>query len=180
MKAWLIIICLSYTQQLPNNSCLPIEIKSQPKTLKDYCLEIAIRLDKIGYLSVSPEKFSEFIYIVSYCESGHKLNATDGISVGLWQITAENRKRLKLKPPTDLENQADNYFKYLKAVGKKRIRSIKNSVDLHCYNFSLRDKDGVLSKVTNPGLDALDLNRDSVITKEDLKLFQNKRLNERQ
>lgn len=176
MKAWLIIICLSYTQHTTYNPYVPVEIKSQPKSLKEYCLEIAHRLDKLGYLSVSPEEFSEFIYIVSYCESGHKLNATDGISVGLWQITTENRKRLKLKPPTTLENQADNYFRYLKAIGKKRVRSIKNSVDLHCYNFSLRDKDGILSRVTNKGLDALDLNRDSVITKEDIRLFQKKRL----
>lgn len=147
------------------------------KDIKDYCLEISLRLDRLGYLSVSPQQFSKFLWIVSYCESGHQLTASDGISVGLFQMTTDTKRRLRIPKGNSLEAQAEGYFKYLKALGKTRVRSIKNSVDLHCYNLTVRNKDGILSKVTNERLDALDLNRDSVITKEDLRLFQNKRLN---
>lgn len=155
-------------------------IPSKPKliTVQDYCNQIASRLDKIGYLSVSPEKFSQFLWIVSYCESGHQIAASDGMSIGLWQMTDETKRKLGLTKSNSIQSQAEGYYSFLKALGKKRVRSIKSSVDLHCYNFApCRNKEGVLSKVTNAGLAALDLNGDSIITKQDLKLFQTKRLN---
>lgn len=146
------------------------------KTLKDYCLDISNRLNNLGYISVSPEQFASFIYKVSYCESGHKIKARgDSGSIGLWQMTAKTRNRLGVKHG-GIEVQVENYFKFLAAGGKK-LRLIKNSVDLHCYNFTpgnfLKD---TLSQVTNERLRALDLNKDSVITREDIKLFQKLRL----
>lgn len=144
----------------------------------DYCLEISHRLNDLGYISVTPEQFAEFIWKVSYCESGHKIDAKGkdaAGSIGLFQMTEETRQRLKVSHG-GLKVQAENYFKFLKAGGK-RLRHIKNSVDLHCYNFRppifTRD---TLSRVTNPQLKALDLNKDSVITREDIRLFQKKRL----
>lgn len=148
------------------------------KDLNWYCLDIAKRLDKLGYLSVSPDKFASFMWVVSYCESGHKIDVKGkdaAGSIGLFQMTKETRSRLKVKHG-GLKVQAENYFKFLKAGGK-RLRHIKNSVDLHCYNFRppifTRD---TLSQVTNPQLEALDFNKDSVITREDIRLFQKKKL----
>ena len=150
------------------------------KTLKDYCLDISKRLDSIGYLSVSPEKFSEFIFIVALCESGGeiKIKGRDSAgSYGLWQMSESTRNKLKVRQGNCLSSQSENYYKFLVAVGKTKIRSVKNSVDLHCFNFApSRNKDGVLSKVTNPQLEALDFNKDGVITREDFKLFQKKEI----
>ena len=149
----------------------PVEI-TYKKTVKDYCLDIANKLDSIGYLSVSPQEFANFLYIVGKCESSHEVNAKNGDQNGLWQMTEPTRLKLHLKRG-GIKVQAYNHFIFIKTLGKKRVRSIKNSVDLHCYNFApYRDKDGVLSKVTNDGLKALDFNKDSLITREDLFLFQ--------
>lgn len=180
MKVYLCLIFLlshSPTQSFEKSIILNTVEIVHKKDIKDYCLDISFKLDRLGYLSVSPQQFAKFLWIVSYCESGHQLTASDGVSIGLFQMTADTKRRLGLPKSNSLESQAEGYFRYLKALGKNRVRSIKNSVDLHCYNLTVRDKDGVLSKVTNSKLDALDLNKDSVITKEDLKLFQNKRLN---
>lgn len=148
------------------------------RDLNWYCLDIANRLDKLGYLSVTPKQFASFMWIVSYCESGHKVNAKGkdaAGSIGLFQMTKETRSRLKVKHG-GLKVQAENYYKFLKAGGRK-LRYIKNSVDLHCYNFTPGNfKKDTLSQVTNPQLKALDLNKDSVITREDIRMFQKKRL----
>lgn len=144
----------------------------------DYCLDISLELDRLGYLSVKPEEFASFIWKVSYCESGHKINVKgkDGAgSLGLWQMSKETRQRLKVKHG-GLNVQASNYLKFLKAGGKK-LRWIKSSVDLHCYNFTpMNFRKDTLSQVTNEGLRALDINKDSVITREDIRLFQKQRL----
>mgnify|MGYP000853883859 FL=1 len=156
---------------------LPEVTISYKKTIPDYCLEIACKLDKLGYLSISPETFADYMFIVAKCESNHTLDALNGDQTGLWQHTEATMKKLHMKPPTTLENQAYNYLIFLKAVGKKKLRKVKTSVDLHCYNFApCRNKDGILSIVNNPGLEALDFDKDSVITKNDLKIFQQKRL----
>jgi len=152
-----------------------IEHSLKEKTLKDYCLEISKRLDKLGYLSVSPEKFATFIYKVALCESGHKVNAKSGDQLGLWQMTGETRKKLKVRHGC-MKIQSENYFKFLRAGGRK-LRLIKNSVDLHCYNFTPANfRKDTLSQVTNDGLRALDFNKDSIITREDIRLFQRKRI----
>lgn len=155
------------------------EIKlPEKRDLKWYCLDISKRLDDLGYLSVTPEQFAEFMYKVSYCESGHKINAKgkdSAGSIGLWQMSKETRRKLKVTHG-GLNIQAENYYKFLVAGGKK-LRYIKNSVDLHCYNFTPGNfRKDTLSRVTNPQLEALDLNRDGVITREDINLFQKKRL----
>lgn len=149
-------------------------------SLYEHCLIIAKRLDQIGYLSISPDKFAEAIYRVALCESGlnPKAKGKDGAgSHGLWQMTTETRKILKVRKGNSLSHQAENYYKFLKRGGKKRIRGIQNSVDLHCYNFAPgRDKNGVLSRVFNPQLEALDKNKDSIITRQDFILFQRQRI----
>ena len=155
------------------------EIKlPEKRDLKWDCLDISKRLDDLGYLSVTPEQFAEFMYKVSYCESGHKINAKgkdSAGSIGLWQMSKETRRKLKVTHG-GLNIQAENYYKFLVAGGKK-LRYIKNSVDLHCYNFTPGNfRKDTLSRVTNPQLEALDLNRDGVITREDINLFQKKRL----
>ena len=183
MKYRLCILLFLYT---PKYSPEPLKTIDLPvveivhtKTLKEYCLDISTRLDKLGYLSVSPEKFSQFILIVSYCESGHKpsISGKDGAgSHGLWQMTTATRNKLRLKKRNSIKDQSENYFKFLKTVGVK-LKQVKSSADLHCINFAPgRPVNGILSKVTNPHLDALDFNRDSVITKQDFVLFQNKKL----
>lgn len=178
LKTTLTILLLVVSSWWDTTFCFS-EIKlPEKRDLKWYCLDISKRLDDLGYLSVTPEQFAEFMYKVSYCESGHKINAKgkdSAGSIGLFQMTEDTRQRLKVKHG-GLKVQAENYFKFL-AAGGKRLRYIKNSVDLHCYNFRppifMRD---TLSRVTNKDLRALDLNKDSVITREDIKLFQKKRL----
>lgn len=179
LKTTLTILLLVVSSWWDTTFCFP-EIKVSPvkKDLNWYCLDIAKRLNELGYLSVSPEQFASFIWKVSYCESGHKVKAkgTDAAgSLGLWQMTADTRKKLKVRHG-GLSVQAENYFKFLAAGGNK-LRWIKSSIDLHCYNFTPSNfRKDTLSQVTNDGLRALDLNQDSVITREDIKLFQKKRL----
>lgn len=173
MKYLLCIILLIHTPKQQSFSIpLPPE-KPYTKTLKDYCLDISLKLDKLGYLSVSPQKFSNFIYQVAKFESGHNLSIKgkdNAGSYGLWQMTSKTRKRLGVKKE-GLEHQAEAYFKFLRNVGVK-LKQVKSSVDLHCINFApCRPINGVLSKVSNPQLEALDFNKDSVITREDFKLF---------
>lgn len=163
---WDTTFCFSYYSVI---------IPEKPKTIMDYCLEISHRLNDLGYISVSPEKFAEFMYKVSYCESGHKVKAKNGDQLGLWQMTADTRKKLKVRHG-GLDIQAKNYYKFLAAGGKK-LRWIKSSVDLHCYNFTPANfRKDTLSQVTNDGLRALDLDKDSIITRQDIILFQKKRL----
>lgn len=168
------VVCPLWTATFCVSMYIPEE--KPVKDLNWFCLDIAKRLDALGYLSVSPEQFATFMWKVSYCESGHKVNAKGGAgSIGLFQMTKETRNRLKVKHGS-LNMQAENYYKFLKAGGK-RLRHIKNSVDLHCYNFTPANfRRDTLSQVTNDGLRALDFNKDSVITREDIRLFQNKRL----
>lgn len=178
LKTTLTILLLVVSSWWDTTFCFP-EIKlPEKRDLNWYCLDIANRLNDLGYLSVTPEQFASFMWIVSYCESGHKVNAKGkdaAGSIGLWQMTKETRNRLKVKHGS-LNVQAENYFKFLKAGGK-RLRWIKNSVDLHCYNFTPANfRKDILSRVTNNGLRALDLNKDSVITREDIRLFQKQRL----
>lgn len=171
----LLLVACPCPIKVATNSVLMLNLPEKPKTLEELCLDISNRLDALGYLSVSPEKFATFIWKVSYCESGHKVKAKSRDQLGLWQMTADTRKKLRVKHGC-INTQAENYFKFLKAGGRK-LRRIKTSVDLHCYNFApARFTQDTLSQVTNDGLRALDFNKDSIITKEDLKLFQKKRL----
>lgn len=147
------------------------------RTLKDYCLDISKRLDSLGYITVTPEEFAKFLYIVSLCESNHQFNAVNDGQYGWWQMTKETHKKLGVKVSKKRCGQANNYYKFLLAIGKTKLRKVRNSVDLHCLNFAPgRDMNGILSQVSNPSLNALDFNKDSVITREDLKLFQQKRI----
>lgn len=180
LKTTLTILLLVVSSWWDTTFCFPETkiIKPEKKDLNWYCLDIARRLDSLGYLSVKPEQFASFIWKVSYCESGHKLKAKGkdaAGSLGLWQMTADTRKRLKVRHG-GMSIQADNYFKFLAAGGNK-LKRIKNSIDLHCYNFTPANfKRDTLSQVTNKDLKALDLNKDSVITREDIILFQKQRL----
>lgn len=178
IRTTLTILLLVVSSWWDTTFCFPEVNLPEKRDLNWYCLDIAQRLDALGYLSVSPEQFASFIWKVSYCESGHKVKAkgTDGAgSLGLWQMSKETRKRLKVRHG-GLSVQANNYFKFLAAGGNK-LRWVKSSIDLHCYNFTPANfmKD-TLSQVTNDGLRALDFNKDSVITREDIILFQKKRL----
>ena len=178
LKTTLTIFLLVVSSWWDTTFCFT-EIKlPEKKDLNWYCLDISKRLDALGYLSVTPEQFASFIWKVAYCESGHKIDAKGkdaAGSIGLFQMTKETRQRLKVSHG-GLKIQAENYYKFLKAGGKK-LRWIKNSVDLHCYNFTPANfRKDTLSRVTNPQLEALDLNKDSVITREDIRLFQKKRL----
>lgn len=172
----IMVVCPLWTATFCVSTHIPEE--EPVKDLNWYCLDIANRLDKLGYLSVTPKQFASFMWVVSYCESGHKVNAKGkdaAGSIGLFQMTKETRSRLKVKHG-GLKVQAENYYKFLKAGGR-RLRYIKNSVDLHCYNFTPANfKRDTLSQVTNPQLEALDLNKDSVITREDIRMFQKKKL----
>lgn len=177
LKTTLTILLLVVSSWWDTTFCFTQYIPEK-KDLNWYCLDIAKRLDALGYLSVSPEQFASFIWKVSYCESGHKVKAKgkdNAGSLGLWQMSKETRQRLKVRHG-GLTTQADNYFKFLANAGTK-LKYIKSSVDLHCYNFTPANfRKDTLSQVTNDGLRALDLNKDSVITRQDIILFQKKRL----
>ena len=175
LKTTLTILLLVVSSWWDTTFCF-IEIKiPEKRDLNWYCLDIAKRLDALGYISVTPEQFASFIWKVSYCESGHRVNVKSGDQLGLWQMTAETRRKLKVTHG-GLTIQANNYFKFLAKAGTK-LRRVKSSIDLHCYNFApARFTQDTLSQVTNDGLRALDFNKDSVITREDIKLFQKKRL----
>lgn len=178
LKTTLTILLLVVSSWWDTTFCFPEVKLPENRDLNWYCLDIANRLNDLGYLSVTPEQFASFIWKVSYCESGHKVKAKgkdSAGSLGLWQMSKETRQRLKVRHG-GIEVQAENYFKFLVNAGIK-LRWIKGSVDLHCYNFTPANfRKDTLSRVTNPQLEALDLNKDSVITRQDIILFQKKRL----
>lgn len=175
LKTTLTILLLVVSSWWDTTFCFTEIRLPEKRDLNWYCLDIAKRLDDLGYLSVTPEEFASFIWKVSYCESGHRVNVKSGDQLGLWQMTADTRSRLKVRHG-GLNTQAENYYKFLANAGTK-LRWIKSSVDLHCYNFTPANfRKDTLSQVTNDGLRALDLNKDSVITRQDIILFQKKRL----
>ena len=135
-------------------------------------------------LTIDAYDFAIASMIVHYSESNLKTNAygkgvnTASSQVGIFQITEATRKALNI-PKLDsltLSEQLLYYEKYLRNCNKNYLAKIKTSVDLHVLHFApSRFNKNVLSKVNNKYLAALDLNKDNVITREDLFKFQIKR-----
>lgn len=145
-------------------------------------LQMAKRLDADGLLSISPQRFAKICMVTSWCESNLRTDAKNGDMEGIWQWTADTRKRRKF-PKTilnkDFATQVGYCEIYLRSISNK-IKFIKTSEDLHIIKFSpSRIHLTVFSETANnPKLIPLDKNKDGQITRIDFTLQQMQRVKE--
>ena len=169
------ITCCNNTPHLSNK-----EEKIQEVSLFQEYINIGTRLQDV--LNIDAVTFAAASLIVHYSESGLKTNAIgDNFSMGICQLTATTRSGLNI--PLDITHQSIKqqliyYEMFLRACPSKALARIKNSVDLGALRFAQSRNNEILSKVTNKNLKALDFDNNSYITKEDLKLFEEKRIKE--
>jgi len=164
-----------------SNSCDSSSCIDEYSIFNEY-VKVGKRMQDV--LTIDAYDFAIASMIVHYSESNLKTNAygkgvnTASSQVGIFQITEATRKALNI-PKLDsltLSEQLLYYEKYLRNCNKNYLAKIKTSVDLHVLHFApSRFNKNVLSKVNNKYLAALDLNKDNVITREDLFKFQIKR-----
>jgi len=135
-------------------------------------------LKEKGLISISPDSFAKAAIIVMWCESRLETKSQDKLgSQGLNQLLPSTRKLIGA--PNDIRNKSFRehleYFEaYLVLTGKSN--QIECSIDLHALNFApSRFHKEVFCK-TSKGLKALDKNQDGVISRQDLHLFQQKKI----
>jgi len=129
-------------------------------------------------LSISPSTFADYALIVSYCESGWNPQAKNSIDAqGLFQWTRATRFYLDI--PSNItdkafEDQAEYLYLFIKATGK--ANKIKTAADLHQINLSPSTpmNTDTLCNIENNA--ALDFDENGYINKNDLILFQKKRI----
>lgn len=142
-------------------------------------LDMAIRLKNDGLISVSAKKFADFCMVSTHCESGLKTWKDNGGQQGIWQFTPDTRKKNGFPESIVHDNfvtQVGYCEIYLRKVSG-RLKYIKSAEDLHIIKFApYRTHLDVYSKVSNDGLKGLDMDGDSLITRNDFKLFQKKRI----
>ncbi len=158
------------------------EITIEENSIFNCYVEVGKRMQDV--LTIDPYEFAIASMIVHYAESNLKPNAygkginTASSQIGVFQLTEATRQALNI-PKLDsltLSEQLLYYEKYLRNCNKRYLAAVKNSIDLHILHFApSRYNKTILSRVTNKYLAALDLNKDNVITKEDLLKFQIKR-----
>jgi hypothetical protein len=157
-----------------------ISVNSRPLTVLEKQLavfeKVGVELKKFG-LPVTPKEYAKMAVVVAYCESNLETttNAKDG-SQGLFQFTASTRRILETGDISDdtFGEQVSYHFKYLICTGK--ISQIKSVVDLHQLNFAPSSslKKRVICK-SSEYLSGLDVDKDALITRDDLSLFENNR-----
>lgn len=131
-----------------------------------------------GVISIHPDSFAKAATIVMWCESRLETTSQDRLgSQGLNQLLPQTRELIGA--PKDIRNRSfrehlDYFESYLILTGKSQ--KIKCSIDLHALNFAPSRFHKEIFCNTTPGLKALDENKDGVISREDLKIFQNKRI----
>lgn len=156
----------------------PKEEKVDENSLFQDYMNLAIRLG--NRISIEPAQFAAASMIVHYAESGLQTTVKgDNHSTGIWQCTKGTRKALKIPEMSNLlrQEQLLYYEKFLLACPKKALLAIRNSVDLHTLHFApSRTRNQILCEASNHNLKALDRNKDGVITKDDLLLFEEHRI----
>lgn len=130
-----------------------------------------------GVISIHPDSFAKAAIIVMWCESNLNTKSDSKGQQGLNQLLPLTRELIGA--PKDIRNKSFrehlNYFEsYLILTGKSQ--KIKCSIDLHALNFAPSRFHKEIFCNTTSGLKALDKNKDGVISREDLKIFQNKRI----
>lgn len=153
------------------------DIVEEDSLFQDY-MNLAINLGDL--ITIDPATFAAACITVHYSESNFQKNVIgDNHSVGIWQVTKKTRKALSIPDISNMtiKEQLVYYEKYLRACPKNALSKVKNSIDLHVLHFApFRTNKNILSKVCNKHLRGLDRDKDGVITREDLKLFQEKRI----
>lgn len=152
----------------------PTTIEEKYKVIQEW----SHGLKEKGLISISADSFAKAAIIVMWCESRLETKSQDKLgSQGLNQLLPSTRKLIGA--PVDIRNKSFRehleYFEdYLILTGKSR--QIQCSIDLHALNFApSRFHKEVFCK-TSKGLKALDKNKDGVISRQDLHLFQQKRI----
>jgi len=134
-------------------------------------------LKEKGLISISPDSFAKAATIVMWCESGLNTKSDSQGQQGLNQLLPSTRKLIGA--PKDIRDksfkqQLEYFERYLILTNKSQ--KVKCSIDLHALNFApSRFHKDVFCK-TSKGLKALDRNKDGVISRQDLYLFQQKRI----
>jgi hypothetical protein len=146
--------------------------------------EFADSMYSRGKIVAKPELFANALLIITYCESGYDttIKGSDGAkSTGLFQFTKRTREILNIEKNMNeysFKEQIWLYERFIDATYPASIRC-KTIEDFHIMNFApSKVGKNVLSKVTNKHLKGLDMDGDSLITKNDFKLFQEKRCRE--
>jgi hypothetical protein len=183
MKKTLItsLICVVPLPILLINSNNTLHFKTRPLTVIEQRLQVFEKvgdeLKKFG-LPITAKEYAKMAVVVAYCESNLETTTTakDG-SQGLFQFTRSTRKILQTGDIKDATfgEQVSYHFRYLICSGK--ITQIKTVVDLHQINFapSSNLKKEVICK-SNFYLSGLDIDRDSLITRKDLSMFEKSRV----
>ena len=135
------------------------------------------QLEQKGLISISAQKFAKAATIVMWCESNLKTTSKDKLNAqGLFQIMPKTRQGLGL--PEDIrhlsfEDQLEMYEVFLVSSG--HLCKVKNSVDLHVIGFapSRFSRKVFYPSSVNPHID---YDNNGVLTREDLSIFQNKRI----
>lgn len=156
------------------------EVVEEDSLFQDY-MNIAYRLGDL--ITIDAATFAAASITVHYSESAYQNVTGDADSNGIFQATKATRKALNISSMENMpvREQLVQYEVFLRACSKKALQSIKNSEDLHALHFApSRMFSKILSKASNRNLKALDKNKDGVITRDDLKLFQQQRVKDSQ
>lgn len=148
------------------------------KIYKAYVL-VGQRLLEDNLISITPKMFANFATVVAYCESDFNSKSVKLDQQGIAQITKDTRSACNIPDQLDLsvEQQVEYHELFLRKCSIKALRSVKSSVDFHALNFApSRIFQDTLSKVSNKWLAALDFTKDDIITRDDFRLFQNRRI----
>lgn len=145
----------------------------------DCYYNVGKRLISDNLINISADQFATYATIVAYCESelNPKSNKLD--QQGIAQITKDTRKSLGIASMKNMsiEEQINSHEKFFRKCSKKALKLIHSSTDFHALNFApSRMHKTKLSDVTNKYLAALDFNKDNIITRDDLYLYQTKKV----
>lgn len=145
--------------------------KKEEQSLEDKIQKFAKSLE--CEISVHPDTFATYIIKVFWSESRFKNIESDN-QQSYFQITESTRKYLNiesLKNATD-EQILNAYEKYLKAT--KKLKYVKSSVDLHVLNVAPSNFFKKKLLTVKGKLRYLDFNKNQIIDREDLLIFQKK------
>lgn len=158
---------------------VPNEEQIEEDSLFQDYMNIGKRLQDQNLISIDAATFAAASITVHYSESNLNPKANYDNQTGIFQITKSTRQLLNIPELSNLtrKEQLVYYEQYLRACSSKALLKVKNSIDLHILHFApSRTNKIILSQVTNKGLRGLDRNKDNVITREDLRLFEKDQL----
>lgn len=172
-----LILLIGIDLNLYTKEIFDLRIKCETEKKYDIILKWSEQLEQKGLISISSQEFAKAATIVMWCESNLKTTSKDKLNAqGLFQIMPKTRQGLGL--PKDIshlsfEEQLEMYEKFLLSSG--HLYKVKNSVDLHVIGFapSRFSRKVFYPSSVNPHID---YDRNGVLTREDLKTFQDKRV----